>query len=209
MTPESRNSGRFFRGTSTKHFLTWSAAAANHKIQKLSKHLAQNVSKLQTKVEKALHPWDPPTGINQSPSSTTVLSPDNSVNKRHSNGLDDAQDHQHLLSANNVHVAVVHNLNVARGRKGTSSTSSIENENVNSVCDWKTSSRSRRKIDFELERSKTKNSGEGIDIFELTPLAHFKETEVLHDMNSSSSHDTSGSGISLGASTLPAMSPHW
>ncbi|ODN05303.1 Tensin-4 [Orchesella cincta] len=41
-----------------KHFLTWSAA--NNRIQKLSKNFVNNVSKLQSKVEKVMHFHPPP-----------------------------------------------------------------------------------------------------------------------------------------------------
>lgn len=37
-----------------KHFLTWSATAANNRLQKMSKSLANNISKLQLKMEKAI-----------------------------------------------------------------------------------------------------------------------------------------------------------
>jgi len=37
-----------------KHFLTWSATAANSRLQKMSKHFVTNISKLHMKVEKAI-----------------------------------------------------------------------------------------------------------------------------------------------------------
>ena len=40
--------------TSPKQFFTWSASAANHRLQKMSKNIVNNVCKLQTKMEKAL-----------------------------------------------------------------------------------------------------------------------------------------------------------
>jgi hypothetical protein len=40
--------------TNPKHFLTWSASTANTRIQKLSKHFVNNISKLHLKVEKAI-----------------------------------------------------------------------------------------------------------------------------------------------------------
>ncbi|CAL8095315.1 unnamed protein product [Orchesella dallaii] len=43
-----------------KHFLTWSATVANNRIQKLSKNFVNNVSKLQSKVEKVMHFHPPP-----------------------------------------------------------------------------------------------------------------------------------------------------
>jgi hypothetical protein len=37
-----------------KHFLTWSATAANNRLQKMSKTLANNITRLQLKMEKAI-----------------------------------------------------------------------------------------------------------------------------------------------------------
>jgi len=234
MTPESRPRSNLFRGASPKHFLTWSATAANHKIQKLSKHLAQNVSKLQVRVDKVLHPPVPNGNVNnQSQASTPSLGttaartlPSSSRN------VQDAQDHQHLLSVNNVHMAVVHNLSVSRGQKLMRDGDQFPKVDPSAPAQtspdpddsWKTfsCSRSRQKFDFEMERKKIAQSlGEGLDIFELTPLATTGSDggsddattgngrQTLND-SSGSSHDTSvSSGTSFGASTLPARSPHW
>ena len=185
-TRSSSSTTRF--RSNPKHFLTWSATAANHKIQKLSKNFVQNVSKLQSKMEKALHQanshhtpthqqWDPSCMENND------LSGCSSASTSHYNN-DSSSSANLMANMSNVNVAVVHALNVTRNKSCTNSDSSTDESNNNNnnnnlfsstnnkVSEWKNASRLRRRFDFEVERCNLAKSLDGIDMdmLELRPM---------------------------------------
>ncbi|CAG7731857.1 unnamed protein product [Allacma fusca] len=97
---------------SPKQFLTWSASAANHRLQKMSRNIVNNVSKLQTKMERVLPTFHASSSSTASPPSSGPSSGGNPRNSQNSSSCSSLSDGGFIVlgsSSNKINTCVNNN----------------------------------------------------------------------------------------------------